>query len=50
MVSVPFKEEKHNVLIGFLMIVIAILFILYMGSSLVQSTRVFWESFYSGVL
>lgn len=42
MVSVPFKEEKHNVLIGILMIVIAILFILYMGSSLVHSTQAFW--------
>lgn len=42
MVSVSFKEEKHNVLIGLLMIVIAILFILYMGSSLVHSTQVFW--------
>ena len=50
MVSVPFKEEKHNVLIGFLMIVIAILFILYMGRSLVHSTQAFWEAFYSQVM
>jgi len=45
MVSVEFKQEKHNVLVSFLMIVIAILFLLYMGSSLVHSTKTFWESY-----
>lgn len=44
MVSVEFKPEKHNVCIGLLMIVIAILFLLYMGSSLVDSTREFWAN------
>lgn len=42
MVSVQFKQEKHN---SFLMIVIAVLFLLYMGSSLVNSTRTFWENY-----
>lgn len=45
MVSIELKREKHNVLVGFLMIIIAILFLLYMGSSLVHSTRVFWENY-----
>lgn len=36
MVSVQFKQEKHNALVSFLMIVIAVLFLLYMGSSLVN--------------
>ena len=31
MVSVQFKQEKHNALVSFLMIVIAVLFLLYMG-------------------
>ena len=34
MVSVELKQEKHNALVSFLMIVIAALFLLYMGSSL----------------
>ncbi len=41
MVSVQFKQEKHNALVSFLMIVIAVSFLLYMGSSLVNSTRTF---------
>ena len=45
MVSVQFKQEKHNALVSFLMIVIAVLFLLYMGSSLVNSTRTFWENY-----
>lgn len=45
MVSVQFKQEKHNELVSFLMIVIAVLFLLYMGSSLVNSTRTFWENY-----
>ena len=44
MVSVQFKQEKHA-LVSFLMIVIAVLFLLYMGSSLVNSTRTFWENY-----
>ncbi len=45
MVSVQFTQEKHNALVGFLMIVLAVLFLLYMGSSLVHSTRIFWENY-----
>ena len=45
MVSVQFKQEKLNALVSFLMIVIAVLFLLYMGSSLVHSTRTFWENY-----
>ena len=45
MVSVEFKQEKLNALVSFLMIVIAVLFLLYMGSSLVHSTKAFWESY-----
>ncbi|MGI6794808.1 hypothetical protein ACMYZ5_10975 [Bacteroides sp. KG68] len=45
MVSVEIKQEKHNALVSFLMIVIAILFLLYMGSSLVHSTKAFWENY-----
>ena len=44
MISVELKQEKHNALVSFLMIVIAILFLLYMGSSLVHSTKAFWKS------
>ena len=33
MVSVQFKQERHNALVSFLMIVIAVLFLLYMGCS-----------------
>lgn len=45
MVSVELKQEKHNALVSFLMIVIAVLFLLYMGSSLVHSTKAFWENY-----
>ena len=45
MVSVQFKQEKHNALVSFMMIVIAVLFLLYMGSSLVHSTRTFWANY-----
>ena len=45
MVSVQFKQEKHNALVRFLMIVKALLFLLYIGSSLVNSTRTFWENY-----
>lgn len=45
MVSIEFKQEKHNALVSFLMIVIAVLFLLYMGSSLVHSTKAFWDSY-----
>ena len=39
MVSVDFNEEKHNALIGLIMIILAIVFLLYMGSSLVEATH-----------
>lgn len=48
MVSVELKQEKHNALVSFLMIVIAVLFLLYMGSSLVHSTKAFWENYSIG--
>lgn len=44
MVSVEYKQEKYNALVSLLMIVIAVLFLLYMGSSLVHSTKTFWEN------
>lgn len=44
MVSVEFRQEKHNALVSFVMIVIAALFLIYMGSSLVHSTKEFWEN------
>lgn len=45
MVSIELKQEKHNALVSILMIVIAVLFLIYMGSSLVHSTKVFWENY-----
>ena len=42
MVSVEFGQEKFNAFVGFVMIVIALLFLLYMGSSMVDSTREYW--------
>ena len=44
MVSVPFKQEKYNLRIGLVMIAVAILFLLYMGWSMVHSTHDFWNS------
>lgn len=44
MVSIQIKKERHNAFVSFLMIIIAILFLLYMGSSLVHATRDFWEN------
>ena len=48
MVFVPFKQGKQNVVIGFLMLIIALSFVLYMGYSLVRATRAFWETFIIG--
>ncbi len=42
--SVDYKKEKFGVAVAFLMFVIALLFVYFMGSSLVHSTRSFWES------
>ena len=44
MVFAELKQERHNAFIGLLMLIIAVLFLLYMGSSLVSSTRAFWEN------
>lgn len=43
MVSIQLNENKHNLLIGVIMVVVAIFFLLYMGSSMVRSTKAFWE-------
>lgn len=43
MVSVDFKEERNNILVGILMIVLSILFLFFMGRSMVQSTQSFWN-------
>jgi len=43
MVSVEFKLERYNAFVSFLMIVIAVMFLLYMGSSLVHATKNFWN-------
>ncbi len=43
MASIPVKQEKQNVIITLLMVVTALLFILYMGCSLVHSTQAFWN-------
>lgn len=45
MVSLELKQAKYNAFVSFLMIVIAILFIIYMGSSLVNSTKQFWKDY-----
>lgn len=43
-----YTQERYNALIGVLMIVIAILFLLYMGNSMVHSTRDFWGNYSVG--
>ncbi len=43
MVSIPLNENRHNLLIGVIMVILAVLFLLYMGSSMVRSTKAFWE-------
>lgn len=43
MVSIQLNENRHNLLIGVIMAVVAVLFLLYMGSSMVRSTKAFWE-------
>ncbi len=44
MVSIGFREERHNVLVGVLMIVLSLLFLFFMGRSMVHSTHSFWKS------
>lgn len=43
MVSIQLNENRHNLLIGAIMVILAVLFLLYMGSSMVRSTKAFWE-------
>lgn len=43
MVSIQLNENRHNLLIGVVMVIVAILFLLYMGSSMVSSTKAFWS-------
>ena len=43
MVSIQLNENRHNLLIGVIMVILAVLFLLYMGSSMVRSTKAFWE-------
>ena len=50
MVSIPLNEEnKHNLLIGVIMVILAVLFLLYMGSSMVRSTNSLTESVARGM-
>lgn len=44
MVSIDLREERHNVLVGVLMIILSLLFLFFMGRSMVHSTHVFWNS------
>lgn len=43
MLSVDYNQEMRNALIGFVMFIIAVLFLLYMGSTMVQSTHSFFR-------
>lgn len=45
MVSIQYNQNLHNAIIGIVMLVIAILFILYLGDSMVDSTREFRNSY-----
>ena len=45
MVSIQYNQHLHNVVIGIVMLVIAILFILYMGDAMVDSTREFRDGY-----
>ena len=45
MVSIQYNQNLHNAIIGIVMLVIAILFILYMGDAMVDSTREFRNSY-----
>ena len=45
MVSIQYNQNLRNAVIGIVMLVIAILFILYMGDSMLDSTREFRNSY-----
>ena len=45
MVSIQYNQNLYNAIIGIVMLVIAILFILYMGDAMVDSTREFRNSY-----
>ena len=44
MVTVDFREERHNILVGVLMIILSLVFLFFMGRSMVHSTHAFWSS------
>lgn len=51
MFSIQYNNQNlHNAFIGIVMLVIAILFILYMGDSMVNSTREFRSSYIEQLL
>lgn len=50
MVSVQYNQNLYNAIIGIVMLVIAILFMLYMGDSMVDSTREFRSSYIQHLL
>lgn len=45
MVSIQYNQNLYNAIIGIVMLVIAILFLLYMGDSMLDSTREFRDSY-----
>ena len=51
MFSIQYNNQNlHNAVIGIVMLVIAILFILYMGEAMVDSTREFRSSYIEQLL
>ncbi len=45
MITVLFRHKRFYITVGIVMIVIAILFILYLGSSMLRSTATFWQDY-----
>ena len=43
MIFIQLNYIRHKLLIGVLMLIVAILFLLYMGSDMVSSTKAFWS-------
>lgn len=50
MLSIQYNQNLRNAVIGIIMLVIAILFILYMGDAMVDSTREFRNSYIQHLL
>lgn len=50
MLSIQYNQNLRNVVIGIIMLVIAILFILYMGDAMVDSTREFRSGYIQHLL